>query len=170
MGSFATINAAWRRHKMTVKEKSYKPYSDDTDRLLNRPVGIREDHFKGFLKFVEFQRKWQRHMHTSGRTSFAVVRQKLQVAKEDKEPPLIRVEMFIATRERKKAQMTELQSQDVGESSNSGDPFAMVMLNKHAGRVPLEGRGVTKTDLKSKLSSSSSVSIDGVPVKFMWIL
>ncbi|GAB2237474.1 hypothetical protein Droror1_Dr00015376 [Drosera rotundifolia] len=61
--------------------------------------------------------------------------------------------------------MTELQSQEVGESSNSGDPFAMVMPKEHPGRVRLEGRGVTKTDQESKLSSSSSVSIDGVLVK-----
>ncbi|GAB2213359.1 hypothetical protein Drorol1_Dr00021391 [Drosera rotundifolia] len=61
--------------------------------------------------------------------------------------------------------MTELQSQEVGESSNSGDPFAMVMPKEHPRRVRLEGRGVTKTDQESKLSSSSNVSIDDVPVK-----
>ncbi|KAL9249054.1 hypothetical protein AKJ16_DCAP02139 [Drosera capensis] len=146
----AIINASWRRHKMTVKEKYYKPYSDDTDRLLNRPVGIPEDHFKGFLNSKRYK----------------------QVAKEDKEPST-RAEMFFATLERKKgrcykesyldtqsklvraafivleeqkenAQMTELQSQEVGESSNSGDLFAMVMPKEHPGRVRLEGRGVTK--------------------------
>ncbi|KAL9265816.1 hypothetical protein AKJ16_DCAP11646 [Drosera capensis] len=100
-------------------------------------------------------RKKQRHMHTTGRTSFAVVRQKLQVVKKDKEPPtrveiITRSHIWIPSQNLPK--MTELQSQEVDESSNSGDPFGMVMPKENPDLVRLDGTGVTKTDLKSKLS------------------
>ncbi|KAK8957991.1 hypothetical protein KSP39_PZI000606 [Platanthera zijinensis] len=48
----ATINGSWRRYKMIIKQKFYKPYDNDKERLLNRPKGILEEQFKGYIEKV----------------------------------------------------------------------------------------------------------------------
>ncbi|GAB2285935.1 hypothetical protein Dimus_020366, partial [Dionaea muscipula] len=107
----ATINGSWRRHKTLIKKKYYKPYDNDKERLLNRPKGIPEEQFKGFIEMVGSKkykkiarsnkrcRKKQKNMHTTGRTSFACVRNEQQQANANKEPPTI-VKMFTKTRKR----------------------------------------------------------------------
>ncbi|KAK8940955.1 hypothetical protein KSP39_PZI010628 [Platanthera zijinensis] len=48
----ATINGSWRRYKTIIKQKFYKPYNNDKERLLNRPKSIPEEQFKGFIEMV----------------------------------------------------------------------------------------------------------------------
>ncbi|KAK8937798.1 hypothetical protein KSP40_PGU011706 [Platanthera guangdongensis] len=48
----ATINGSWRRYKTIIKQKFYKPYDNEKERLLNRPKGIPEEQFKGFIEVI----------------------------------------------------------------------------------------------------------------------
>ncbi|KAK8916939.1 hypothetical protein KSP39_PZI022385 [Platanthera zijinensis] len=85
----ATINGSWRRYKTIIKQKFYKPYDNDKERLLNRPKGIPEEQFKRFIEMVgskqykklairiKRSRKKQINMHTTVQTSFACVRNEL---------------------------------------------------------------------------------------------
>ncbi|KAK8930601.1 hypothetical protein KSP39_PZI016822 [Platanthera zijinensis] len=85
----ATINGSWRRYKTIIKQKFYKPYNNDKERLMNRPKSIPEEQFKGFIEMVGSKqykklarrnkrcRKKQKNMHTTGRTSFACIRNEL---------------------------------------------------------------------------------------------
>ncbi|GAB2280833.1 hypothetical protein Dimus_015456 [Dionaea muscipula] len=141
----ATINGSWRRHKTLIKKKYYKLYDNDKERLLNRPKGIPEEQFKGFIEMVG-SKKYK------------------QQANANKEPPTL-VEMFTKTRkrvatreykesfedtERKIAEMEQLQAQQ-GENCSTSDPFSAVMPKEHTGRVKAS-------------SSSTSIVIDGITV------
>ncbi|GAB2295586.1 hypothetical protein Dimus_029746 [Dionaea muscipula] len=115
-------------------------------------------------------------MHTCGKKSFAMIRENLIQADEEKKEPS-NAEMFKATRKRvpgrtykeasedtqnKIARMEELQSQqsrESGESSSSVDPFVAVMGKERSGRVRLYGRGVTASSLGKTSTKSNGASV-----------
>ncbi|KAK8916456.1 hypothetical protein KSP39_PZI022377 [Platanthera zijinensis] len=47
-----TINDSWQRYKTIIKQKFYKPYDNEKERLLNRPKDIPEEQFKRFIEMV----------------------------------------------------------------------------------------------------------------------
>ncbi|GAB2271584.1 hypothetical protein Dimus_006416 [Dionaea muscipula] len=108
------------------------------------------------------------NVHTCGPKSFALIRERLKNANEDKKEPTS-VEMFKATRKRvigrvykapiedtqnKIVQMEALQSQQCGENVESVDPFVAVLGNEH--RVRLYGRGVTSSSIRKTSSGNES--------------
>ncbi|GAB2278582.1 hypothetical protein Dimus_013260 [Dionaea muscipula] len=118
----------------------------------------------------------QTDMHTCGKKSFAMIRENLIQANEEKKEPS-NAEMFKATRKRVSgrtykqaaediqnniAQMEELQSQQTresGERSSSVDSFVAVMGKECSGHVRLYGRGVTASSLGKTSTKSNSASV-----------
>ncbi|GAB2278870.1 hypothetical protein Dimus_013544 [Dionaea muscipula] len=114
------------------------------------------------------------NVHTCGPKSFALIRERLKNANEDKKEPTS-VEMFKATVKRvigrvykapientqnKIVQMKALQSQQCGENVESVDPFVVVLGNEH--RVKLYGRGVTSSSIRKTSSGNESGGNKGI--------
>ncbi|RHN66903.1 putative transposase, Ptta/En/Spm, plant [Medicago truncatula] len=110
---FAIVSDAWRRYKYLIKKNHFTKYKTMRERLKNRPEEVPEEDFKKLLVYwrdknsqeVSLQNaqniaqlKWR---HRTGNKAFAVIREKMRVSNEDKEPPS-QAEMFIATRQSKK--------------------------------------------------------------------
>ncbi|KAM3379011.1 hypothetical protein P3S68_011424 [Capsicum galapagoense] len=93
------IRESWRKHRNDLKRDHYDPYNDDVVRLKKKPDSVSECQFKElfvYWKSEKFQkmsktnienRKKLMNPHTTGKKSFALVRNKL--------------EMFSVTRARK---------------------------------------------------------------------
>ncbi|GAB2268939.1 hypothetical protein Dimus_003878, partial [Dionaea muscipula] len=149
-------------------------------RWKNRPTEVSAEHFKWLLKKWDDPKDKDRakvnalnrakvtNVHTCGPKSFALIRERLKNANEDKKEPTS-VEMFKATRKRvigrvykapiedtqnKIVQMEALQSQQCGENVESEDPFVAVLGNEH--RVRLYGRGVTSSSIRKTSSGNES--------------
>ncbi|KAK8948747.1 hypothetical protein KSP39_PZI005929 [Platanthera zijinensis] len=71
----ATINGSWRRYKTIIKQKYYKPYDNDKERLLNRPKSIPEEQFKGFIEMVgsKHYKVYQHHLEEQLKSSYVTV-------------------------------------------------------------------------------------------------
>ncbi|GAB2296715.1 hypothetical protein Dimus_038438 [Dionaea muscipula] len=157
-------------------------------RWNKRPDYVPSEHFRWLLKRWNDSKDQERarknaenkakqtDMHTCGKKSFAMIRENLIQADEEKKEPS-NAEMFKATRKRvpgrtykeasediqnKIARMEELQSQQTresGESSSSIDPFVAVMGKECSGRVRLYGRGVTASSLGKTSTKSNGASV-----------
>ncbi|GAB2293000.1 hypothetical protein Dimus_027223 [Dionaea muscipula] len=157
-------------------------------RWNKRPDYVPSEHFRWLLKRWNDSKDQERarknaenrakqtDMHTCGKKSFAMIRENLIQADEEKKEPS-NAEMFKATRKRvpgrtykeasediqnKIARMEELQSQQTresGESSSSVDPFVVVMGKERSGRVRLYGRGVTASSLGKTSTKSNGASV-----------
>lgn len=46
-----TIDDAWRRHKCRTKLKHYNGYTNDEDRIANKPAKIPLEEFKALLEY-----------------------------------------------------------------------------------------------------------------------
>ncbi|GAB2275904.1 hypothetical protein Dimus_010651 [Dionaea muscipula] len=155
-----TVGADWRTFKCRLKKKHYKPYKNNKMRWKNRPTEVSAEHFKWLLKKWDDPKDKDRakvnalnrakvtNVHTCGPKSFALIRERLKNANEDKKEPTS-VEMFKAT-----VQMEALQSQQCGENVESVDPFVAVLGNEH--RVRLYGRGVTSSSIRKTSSGNES--------------
>ncbi|GAB2273473.1 hypothetical protein Dimus_008265 [Dionaea muscipula] len=175
-----TVGADWRTFKCRLKKKHYKPYKNNKMRWKNRPTEVSAEHFKWLLKKWDDPKDKDRakvnalnrakvtNVHTCGPKSFALIRERLKNANEDKKEPTS-VEMFKATRKRvigrvykapientqnKIVQMEALQSLQCGENVESVDPFVVVLGNEH--RVKLYGRGVTSSSIRKTSSGNES--------------
>ncbi|GAB2272964.1 hypothetical protein Dimus_007779 [Dionaea muscipula] len=110
----------------------------------------------------------RRDMHTCGKKSFAMIRENLIQANEEKKEPS-NVEMFKATRKRvpgctyKEASsnggIAIPKTRESGESSSFVDPFVAVMGKERSRRVRLYGRGVTASSLGKTSTKSNSASV-----------
>lgn len=99
------------------------------------------------------QLKWR---HRTGNKAFAVIREKMRVSNEDKEPPN-QAEMFIATRQSKKGKELDQETntaiiklQDLIEKHGkpSEEAFQSVCGKEKPGRLRCHGRTTTMTLLK----------------------
>ncbi|GAB2278649.1 hypothetical protein Dimus_013325 [Dionaea muscipula] len=106
-----TVGADWRTFKCKLKKKHYKPYKNNKMRWKNRPFEVSIEHFKWLLKKWDDRKDKDRakvnalnrakvtNVRTCGPKSFALIRERLKNANEDKKEPTS-VEMFKATRKR----------------------------------------------------------------------
>lgn len=165
---FAIVNDAWRRYKHLIKKNHFTKYKTMRERLKNRPEEVPEEDFKKLLVYwrdensqeVSLQNaqniaqlKWR---HRTGNKAFAVIREKMRVSNEDKEPPS-QAEMFIATRQSKKGKeldqetniaITKLQDLIEKYGKPSEEAFQSVCGKEKPGRLRCHGRTTTPTLLK----------------------
>uniref|UniRef100_A0A3Q7EBZ0 Uncharacterized protein n=1 Tax=Solanum lycopersicum TaxID=4081 RepID=A0A3Q7EBZ0_SOLLC len=118
--------------------------------------------FKKMSKTNAKNRKKLMNPHTTGKKSFALVRNKLEKDKET----VSSKDIFVGTRTRKPgrsykasnedttskiAEMEQIEKQ-ISINGEYVDAFSSVMGPEHPGRLRLYGAGVTKTTLKKKLA------------------
>ncbi|GAB2287947.1 hypothetical protein Dimus_022299, partial [Dionaea muscipula] len=151
-----------------LKKKHYKLYKNNKMRWKNLPTDVSAEHFKWLLK------KWDdpkdncqydrakvdalnkvkvTNVHTCGPKNFALIREKLKNANEDKKEPTS-VEMFKATRKRVIGRVYKAPIED---TQNKICIFALdhsFLGNEH--RVRLYGRGVTSSSIRKTSSGNES--------------
>ncbi|GAB2301897.1 hypothetical protein Dimus_035920, partial [Dionaea muscipula] len=106
-----TVGADWRGFKGRLKRDHYKPYKTNKMRWNKRPDYVPSEHFRWLLKRWNDSKDQERarknaenrakqtDMHTCGKKSFAMIRENLIQADEEKKEPS-NAEMFKATRKR----------------------------------------------------------------------
>ncbi|XP_050901671.1 uncharacterized protein LOC127108269 isoform X3 [Lathyrus oleraceus] len=165
---YAIINDAWRRYKCSIKRNHFTKYENLCDRLKNRPDNIPEAHFRKLMNYwsCEIIQKishqnanitaQQKCRHRAGPISFAIIREKLRAAKDDREPPT-QAEVFIETRQSKRGNqldqvtsntITNLQDLIINSGQPSDEAFQTVFGKEKAGRVRCHGRVTTPSLLK----------------------
>ncbi|CAL5211098.1 unnamed protein product [Lathyrus oleraceus] len=165
---YAIINDAWRRYKCSIKRNHFTKYENLCDRLKNRPDNIPEAHFRKLMNYwsCEIIQKishqnanitaQQKCRHRAGPISFAIIREKLRAAKDDREPPT-QAEVFIETRQSKRGNqldqvtsntITNLQDLIINSGQPSDEAFQTVFGKEKPGRVRCHGRVTTPSLLK----------------------
>ncbi|XP_009797498.1 uncharacterized protein [Nicotiana sylvestris] len=178
-----TIQAAWRRHKSTLKKNHFEACENDEIRLQKRPEYIPTSQFKDLLKYWGSEkvqkmseinienRKKLKNPHTVGKTSFVVIRNNLEKEKNTSDPLSLR-EFFVATRTRNleghtrtlmKIQLVKLLKWKRLKHNKVKMVAIMLMhlqplWDEHLGRLRLYRRGVTRTSLKGKMGHFESSS------------
>ncbi|GAB4833278.1 hypothetical protein Ancab_039946 [Ancistrocladus abbreviatus] len=167
----STIRECWKCYKCRLREKYYEKYPNDKVRLRNRPDTIPIDQFRALLKYWgsergkelsqknKVNRAKQVDTHTTGPTSFARIRKNLQEKNPNQEEPST-AEMYIETRKKKKVEQNEHKKRKIeqlqqiglhdGDDNVKDATIVELLGGVRPGRVLLEGRGVTPTQLKMK--------------------
>ncbi|XP_056682689.1 uncharacterized protein [Spinacia oleracea] len=187
------VNTSWRSYKCRFKKNYFYAYATDELRWENKPDTISVPQFQDLLNYwkcekVEEESKTNSEnrlllndMHTMGRKGFAILRHELQEQDPDKQEPS-QEKVYKESRKRvtgrtyltnpEKIQenivkIDALESTQDGEGgTNSKDLISEVIQgpkSKSKSRVPLYGKGMTKSDLKKKGKKSGFL----IPEEFL---
>ncbi|XP_045807736.1 uncharacterized protein LOC123902122 [Trifolium pratense] len=164
----AIVNDAWKRYKCWIKRMHFSSYKTKCERLKNRPQDIPEGQFRNLLEFWEDEKTQEvshqnaqniaqlKYRHRTGNKAFAVIREKMRVSSEDKEPPT-QAQVFIATRQSRKGKELDKETnsaiiklQDMIENNGqpSSEAFQSIVGKEKPGRMRCHGRTTTLTLLK----------------------
>nr|XP_025888684.1 uncharacterized protein LOC101265957 [Solanum lycopersicum] len=118
--AMVTIRDAWRRHRSDLKLNYYDPYDNDAVRMAKKPGHIPECQFRELLKYWNSEkfkkmsetnaknRKKMMNPQTTGKKSFALVRNKLEKDKET----VSSKDLFVVTRTRKPGRLYKASNED----------------------------------------------------------
>ncbi|KAL7258088.1 hypothetical protein ACSBR1_004249 [Camellia fascicularis] len=180
-----SIGKKWKDWKAELKASRYNTHKIDEERLADCDERVVPDQWRILISFWNSKeakersvtnkasRAQQKITHTTGRKSFAQVREEQRVKRPDKEPS--RAELFILTRTRKDGQPVNKESSVLisqlreraaqqKETSQNGtvedDILSQVMGQDRHGRVRTYGLGPAPSDLSGpKPSRAEAVTM-----------
>ncbi|XP_021851010.1 uncharacterized protein [Spinacia oleracea] len=167
------VNTSWRSYKCRFKKNHFYAYATDELRWKNKPDTISEE-----SKTNRENHLLLNDMHTMGRKGFAILRHELDPDKQEPSQAKVYKESrkrvpgrtYLTNPEKTKENIAKLDAlestQDGEEGRNSKDLISEVIQgpkSKSKSRVPLYGKGVTKSDLKKKEKKSGFL----IPEEFL---
>ncbi|KAL7238002.1 hypothetical protein ACSBR2_004160 [Camellia fascicularis] len=177
-----SIGKKWKDWKAELKANRYNTHKTDEERLADRDERVVPDQWQILISFWNSKeakersvtnkasRAQQKITHTTGRKSFAQVREEQRAKRPDKEPS--RAELFILTRTRKDGQPVNKESSVLisqlreraaqqKETSQNGtvkdDILSQVMGQDRHGRVRTYGLGPAPSAVKMVSKANAEV-------------